>query len=235
MSLARRRQAWLGRDRRARRRAAGRRRRGPAAVRRARPGPTFNVDRRVSAAARHRDQRDAHLPHRRPPRHDHGQRARRTRAPACSPWAAGRRLGRSRRSAVLPREALYPDDELGDAEVKARERPRLLRQRRPTRSPPRCPTSTAPFDDVSIVSSVSDGSPADGKLEPGDEICSVDDDEDRPTLDDVAAAMSAVSRPGDAVTVRLTRAAAARGTTSTSSPRPRRCDPDRAFLGITSG
>jgi PDZ domain-containing protein len=131
---------------------------------------------------------------------------------------------------VLPRSALFPEDTRTDAEVKA-ENVRAFSDSQADAIAASLSYLDRPFTTLVVVSSVRDGTPADGKLEPGDELLRIDTTPIT-VVEDVAVAMSSVE-PGETVTVRYSRdgtEATARIVTTTSP-----ADPDRAFLGITIG
>lgn len=128
---------------------------------------------------------------------------------------------------VVPREAFYPDD------VTTQE----VQQQNSRDFSDSTSDSVAaalnylhrPVDKVVVVSSVLTGEPADGHLEPGDQILAIDGTTVT-TPQDVSTAMSGV-KPGDTVSVRVKRSDTdthVERITATSNPR----DPGRAFLGI---
>jgi PDZ domain-containing protein len=131
---------------------------------------------------------------------------------------------------IVPREAFYPDD-VSDGEISAEN----VRQFSDSES-----DSTAaalrylkrPYLTLVVVASVIDGTPADGKLEPGDEILKVDTTTIT-TRADVTTAMSTVT-PGQTVVVKVRREGKGElveSIVSTSNPK----DPSKAFLGIGVG
>jgi PDZ domain-containing protein len=86
-------------------------------------------------------------------------------------------------------------------------------------------------DEIVVVSSVQGGTPADGLLEPGDEIVEVDG----VVVEEPADVTEAVQRaePGDTVTVEVVREGAEQSVPIVTTTSPR--DPERAYLGITVG
>jgi PDZ domain-containing protein len=131
---------------------------------------------------------------------------------------------------VLPRSAVFPEDDRSDAEVKA-ENVRAFSDSQADAIAASLSYLERPFTTLVVVSSVRGGTPADGKLEPGDELLEIDTTPIA-VVEDVSTAMSEVT-PGEAVDVRYERAGT-QGTTrivTTTSP----TDPQRAFLGITVG
>ena len=131
---------------------------------------------------------------------------------------------------IVPREAFYPDD-VSDGEISAEN----VRQFSDSES-----DSTAaalrylkrPYLTLVVVSSVVDGTPADGKLEPGDQILAIDTTTIS-TRADVTAAMSGVT-PGQTVVVKVRREGKGEleeSIVTTANPK----DPSKAFLGIGVG
>jgi PDZ domain-containing protein len=131
---------------------------------------------------------------------------------------------------VLPRSALFPDEERSDAEVKE-ENVRAFSDSQADAIAASLSYLDRPYETLVVVSSVRGGTPADGKLEPGDQLLEV---AGRPivTTEDVGKAMSTV-KPGDPVTVAYSRAGTKGTTTIVTTTSP--VDPGRAFLGITVG
>ena len=132
---------------------------------------------------------------------------------------------------VLPREIFYPDDVGGDDVKQANAR--LFSDSEATATAAALTYLGEDVEEVTIVSSVITGSPADGKLEPGDEVVSVDGDSIAAPAD-VTRAMDDVE-PGETVTVVVRRGEDAATVTeqivTTSNPE----DPSRAFMGISIG
>ena len=131
---------------------------------------------------------------------------------------------------VLPRSALFPDDERSDAEVKA-ENVRAFSDSQADAVAAALSYLDRPFETLVVVSSVRDGTPADGKLEPGDQLLEIGTTKVA-TPADVATALSPL-KPGDVVDVRYERAGVVGTTSITTTTSP--IDPGRAFLGITVG
>lgn len=132
---------------------------------------------------------------------------------------------------VLPREVFYPDD-LGDIDVGA-ENARAFSDSTALAIAAALNHLDLPVREVTIVASVTTGSPSDGKLEPGDEIVSVDGTKVS-VPDDVTTAMTGVT-PGDTVTVVVKRGAdkATERVDIVTTTNPN--DSSRAFLGISIG
>ena len=130
---------------------------------------------------------------------------------------------------ILPREAFYPDS-TSDVDVKA-ENVRQFSDSESDSIAAALHYLKLPVVTQVIVASVQDGTPADGKLEPGDQFLTIDG---RPITQasDVRAALAPV-KPGETVkiTVRRDGATVAVAVTTTSSP----TDPKRAYLGISVG
>lgn len=131
---------------------------------------------------------------------------------------------------VLPRSALFPEDTRTDAEVKA-ENVRAFSDSQADAIAASLSYLDRPFTTLVVVSSVRGGTPADGKLEPGDELLTIDTTAIT-VVEDVAKAMSSV-KPGETVTVRYKREGKEGTTRITTTASP--ADPNRAFLGITIG
>ena len=131
---------------------------------------------------------------------------------------------------VLPRSALFPEDTRTDAEVKA-ENVRAFSDSQADAIAASLSYLDRPFTTLVVVSSVRGGTPADGKLEPGDELLTIDTTTIT-VVEDVAKAMSSV-KPGETVTVRYKREGKEGTTRITTTASP--ADPNRAFLGITIG
>jgi PDZ domain-containing protein len=131
---------------------------------------------------------------------------------------------------VLPRSALFPEDSRTDAEVKA-ENVRAFSDSQADAIAASLSYLDRPFTTLVVVSSVRGGTPADGKLEPGDELLTIDTTTIT-VVEDVAKAMSSV-KPGETVTVRYKREGKEGTTRITTTASP--ADPQRAFLGITVG
>ncbi|MGD9955443.1 MAG: PDZ domain-containing protein [Candidatus Nanopelagicales bacterium] len=132
---------------------------------------------------------------------------------------------------VLPREVFYPDD-LGDVDIEG-ENARAFSDSTALAIAAALNHLDEPVREVTIVASVITGSPSDGKLEPGDEIVSVDGRKVAKP-DDVTAAMSGVT-PGDTVEVVVKRGpdkeTVKASIVTTTNPEI----PSRAFLGISIG
>lgn len=131
---------------------------------------------------------------------------------------------------VLPRSALFPDDQRSDAEVKE-ENVRAFSDSQADAIAASLSYLDRPYETLVVVSSVRDGTPADGKLEPGDQLLTVGTTK-IVTVEDVGKAMSTV-KPGDAVTVRYSRKGTEGTTSIVTATSP--VDPGRAYLGITVG
>jgi PDZ domain-containing protein len=130
---------------------------------------------------------------------------------------------------VLPREAFYPED-ITDEDV-SQENARLFSDSTATAVAAAAGYLDEPVTEITIVSSVITGSPADGKLEPGDQILTVDGDAIS-TPDDVARAMDDV-RPGQTVAVEVDRGGTKLVQQIVTIANPDK--PERAFMGITIG
>ncbi len=131
---------------------------------------------------------------------------------------------------IVPREAFYPDGQ-DDADISA-ENVRAFDDSESDSTAAALGYLGRPYDTLVVVSSVVGGTPADGKLEPGDQILKVGSTTVT-TRSDVTVAMSTVT-PGQTVVVRVRREGAGEldeTMTTTTSP----TDPSRAFLGITVG
>jgi PDZ domain-containing protein len=131
---------------------------------------------------------------------------------------------------VLPRSALFPEETRTDAEVKA-ENVRAFSDSQADAIAASLSYLDRPFTTLVVVSSVRNGTPADGKLEPGDQLLQIDSTTIT-VVEDVGKAMSTV-KPGQTVTVRYEREGKGGTTRITTTASP--TDPDRAFLGITIG
>jgi PDZ domain-containing protein len=131
---------------------------------------------------------------------------------------------------ILPREVFYPDD-VSASEVAAQN----SRDFSDSTSDSVVAALTylkRPVETVVIVSSVITGDPADGHLEPGDQILAIDGHEIT-TADGVGVAMKRV-KPGDVVVVKVRRGESdvrEEKVTTTTNPK----DPTRAFMGISVG
>jgi PDZ domain-containing protein len=130
---------------------------------------------------------------------------------------------------VLPREAFYPDD-ISDEDV-SQENARLFSDSTATAVAAAAGYLDEPVTEITIVSSVITGSPADGKLEPGDQILEVDGDPVT-TPEDVTRAMDDV-RPGQTVAVVVDRDGSKLTQQIVTTTNPEK--PERAFMGITIG
>ena len=131
---------------------------------------------------------------------------------------------------VLPRSALFPEDSRTDAEVKE-ENVRAFSDSQADAIAASLSYLDRPFTTLVVVSSVRTSTPADGKLEPGDELLTIDTTKIT-VVEDVATAMSSVNQ-GQTVTVRYKREGKDGTTRITTTASP--SDPQRAFLGITIG
>ena len=131
---------------------------------------------------------------------------------------------------IVPREAIFPEDQ-SDAEIAAQN----VAEFSDSTSDSTAAALTylhRPYDTLVVVSAVVGGTPADGHLEPGDQILAIDSTTIAAPAD-VTTAMSGV-RPGDVVEVRVRREGkgdVVERITSTTNPH----DPSRAFLGISVG
>ncbi len=131
---------------------------------------------------------------------------------------------------ILPREAFYPDD-IDQSDVVAQN----VRDFNDSESDSTAAALTylkRPYDTIVVVASVITGAPADGHLEPGDQILQIDS---TPVTvpGDVAKAMGGV-KPGQTVTVKVRREqdqTLEEKVTTVASPR----DPAKAFMGISVG
>jgi len=131
---------------------------------------------------------------------------------------------------IVPREAFFPDD-VSDGDISAEN----VRQFSDSESDSTAAALTylkRPYLTLVVVSSVIGGTPADGKLEPGDQILKIDSTTIA-TRADVTAAMSGVT-PGQTVVVKVRREGKGdleETITTTTNPK----DPSKAFLGIGVG
>ncbi len=131
---------------------------------------------------------------------------------------------------IVPREAFYPDGQ--DLTDISAENVRAFNDSESDSTAAALGYLGRPYDTLIVVASVVDGTPADGKLEPGDQILRVGSTAVT-TRADVTAAMSAVT-PGGTVVVRVRREGKGEldeSITTAASPR----DPSRAYLGIGVG
>ena len=131
---------------------------------------------------------------------------------------------------IVPREAFYPDGQ--DAADISAENVQAFDDSESDSTAAALGYLGRPYDTLVVVSSVMGGTPADGKLEPGDQILQVGSTTVT-TRTDVTTAMSGVT-PGQTVVVRVRREGAgdlSESITTTTNP----TDPSRAFLGITVG
>jgi PDZ domain-containing protein len=130
---------------------------------------------------------------------------------------------------VLPREAFYPEDISGD-QVKAEN----VRQFSDSEADAIAAALTylkRPVRTIVVVSAVTDGTPADGRLEPGDQIVELDGHVVR-SVDDVGTAMSAV-KPGETVKLRIARGDGQQVVDVPTIESP--VKPGRAYMGIAVG
>jgi PDZ domain-containing protein len=130
---------------------------------------------------------------------------------------------------VLPREAFFPEDVSGD-DVAAEN----VRQFSDSEADAIAAALTyleRPMRTIVVVSAVTDGTPADGSLEPGDEILTINKAPIR-QVEDVRTAMSKVT-PGAVVSLTVNRSGTRTAVTVTSTTNPD--DPSRAYLGIAVG
>jgi Lon-like protease len=131
---------------------------------------------------------------------------------------------------VLPREAFYPDQQ-SQSDVQA-ENARQFNDSTADSVVAAMTYLHRPMDTVVVVSSVLTGKPADGHLEPGDQLLAIDG-HPITTAADVATAMKPV-RPGETVVVKVKR-----GDTDVHEERVTTVanpdDASRAFLGIEVG
>ncbi len=130
---------------------------------------------------------------------------------------------------VLPREAFYPED-VTDEDV-SQENARLFNDSEAKAVAAAAGYLDEPVTEITIVSSVITGSPADGKLEPGDQILKVDGDAiSKPA--DVTKAMDDV-KPGETVAVVVDREGKQLTEQIVTTSNPEK--PERAFMGISIG
>lgn len=132
---------------------------------------------------------------------------------------------------VLPREIFYPDDVGGDDVAQANAQ--LFSDSEATAIAAALTYLGEDVIEVTIVASVLNGSPADGKLLPGDEVVSVDGDPVSVPAD-VTKAMDDVT-PGDTVDVVVLRGDERKRVTESIVTTTNPEDPSRAFLGISIG
>jgi Lon-like protease len=132
---------------------------------------------------------------------------------------------------VLPREVFYPDD-LGDIDIGA-ENAQAFSDSTATAIAAALNHLDEPVREVTIIASVFTGSPSDGKLEPGDELVSIDG---TPIAEpaDVTAVMRRVT-PGDTVTVVVKRGPDKTRETASIVTGTNPDDASRAYLGVTVG
>ena len=131
---------------------------------------------------------------------------------------------------IVPRETFYPDGQ--DDATAAAENVRAFNDSESDSTAAALGYLHRPYLTLVVVSSVVGGTPADGKLEPGDQILQVGSTTVT-TPADVTLAMSTVT-PGQTVVVRVRRedkGELAEAITTTTNPH----DPSRAFLGIGVG
>ncbi len=131
---------------------------------------------------------------------------------------------------ILPRGAIFPDDQRSDAEVKA-DNVRLFSDSQADSVAAALTFLRRPFRTLVVVNSVRDGTPADGKLEPGDEIVKVDATVVTEPAD--VTRLVGEAKPGDTVTVTISRSGVETAVPISTKVSP--VDPDRAYLGITVG
>jgi PDZ domain-containing protein len=131
---------------------------------------------------------------------------------------------------VLPREAFYPDQET-QSDVAA-QNSRQFSDSTSDSVAAALNYLKMPVDTVVVVSSVLDGAPADGHLEPGDQILAINGTTIT-TSAEVGVAMKAV-KPGATVVVKVKRSDTDTHDESiVTGANPK--DPTRAFLGIEVG
>lgn len=131
---------------------------------------------------------------------------------------------------ILPRGALFPDDQRSDAEIKA-DNVRLFSDSQADSVAAALTYLKRPFRTLVVVSSVRNGTPADGKLEPGEEILAVDGTPVTAPAD--VTRLVGEAEPGDTIKVRISRSDVESVVPIVTTVSP--VDPDRAFLGITVG
>ena len=131
---------------------------------------------------------------------------------------------------IVPRESIYPEEQTVD-ELQA-ENVRSFSDSESDSTAAALSYLNRPFLTLVVVATVVDGTPADGKLEPGDQIVQVDGTVVKAPAD-VTAAMSKVA-PGQTVVVKVRRSGKGlldESIVTTTNPK----DPTRAFLGISVG
>jgi PDZ domain-containing protein len=130
---------------------------------------------------------------------------------------------------IVPREALFPED-VSEEQVEA-ENVALFSDSQATSVAAALTYLDRPVDEVVVVSSVQGDTPADGRLEPGDEIVAVDGVE----VEEPEQVTEEVQRvePGDTVTLTVVRDGSEQDVAIVTTTSPR--DPGRAYLGITVG
>jgi PDZ domain-containing protein len=130
---------------------------------------------------------------------------------------------------VVPREALFPED-VSEEQVEA-ENVALFSDSQANSVAAALTYLDRPVEEVVVVSSVQGGTPADGLLEPGDEIVAVDDvDVSEPAQ---VGELVRQAEPGDTVTLDIVRDGDPSSVPVVTTESPR--DPDQAYLGITVG
>lgn len=130
---------------------------------------------------------------------------------------------------IVPRESLFPED-VSDEQVDA-ENVALFADSQADSVAAALTYLDRPVETIVVVSSVQGGTPADGLLEPGDEIVSVDGT----TVTEPAQVSELVQRaePGDTVRLDVVRDGSPKSVAVVTTTSPR--DPGRAYLGITVG
>jgi PDZ domain-containing protein len=131
---------------------------------------------------------------------------------------------------IVPREAIYPEDQsVADLEA---ENVRSFSDSESDSTAAALRYLDRPYLTLVVVASVVDGTPADGKLEPGDQILKVNG-KTITTPADVTAVMGTVT-PGQTVVVQVKRNGKDildESIVTTKNPK----DPTRAFMGISIG
>ena len=131
---------------------------------------------------------------------------------------------------IVPREAIYPEGQTAD-ELQA-ENVRSFSDSESASTAAALSYLKRPYLTLVVVASVVDGTPADGKLEPGDQILSINGAPVRST-GDVTTTMGKVT-PGQTVVVQVRRedkGVLEESIVTTTNPR----EPSRAFMGISVG
>lgn len=135
----------------------------------------------------------------------------------------------SRERAVLPRELLYPDDVTGD-EVRQRNAT-LFSTSQSHAIAAALTTLDLPLDATPVVTAVVEGSPAQGNLQAGEQVVSVDGE---PVVEPAQVAEAVRGRPiGSTLEIEVLREGESATVQVVSAPNPD--DPSIAYIGISVG